>query len=98
MAPLPSSRPASWVPATALLGAATLAGVAVAWSLGARAWWAYLGLVLAALLGIGFVERLWLQRKAPRPPRGRGLKVIPGGKAGLDLENDDPEHRQRWLM
>jgi hypothetical protein len=99
MAPFPSQRPAPWLPAAALLASALLGGVSVAWLLGARSWWAYLGLVLAVVLAMGFVERLWQQRKAPRPPRGRGrLKVIPGGKAGYDLEKDDPEHRQRWLM
>jgi len=99
MAPLPSTRRAAWLPGAALLGVALLAGVAAAWLMGARAWWAYLGLVLAVLLALGAFERLREQRKTPRPPRGRGrLKVIPGGKADVDLEKDDPEHRQRWLM
>src|SRR5262245_12987558 len=99
MAPHSPSRTPPWLPAAGLLAAIMLAGVALAWLLGARAWWAYLGLVLAVLLAAGAVERLRDQRKAPRPPRARGrLKVIPGGKAGFDLEKDDPEHRQRWLM
>ncbi|HET8646857.1 MAG TPA: hypothetical protein VFO85_15285 [Vicinamibacteria bacterium] len=99
MAPVSSTRRPAWLPAAVLLGGATLAGLAVAWLLGARAWWAYLGVVLAIVLGMGYAERLWEQRKAPRPPRARGrLKIIPGGKAGYDLEKDDPEHRQRWLM
>ena len=99
MAPFPSPRRSPWLPGVVLLAAALLGGAGAAWLLGARAWWAYLGLVLAVVLGMGFLERIWEQRKAPRPPRGRGrLKVIPGGKAGFDLEKDDPEHRQRWLM
>jgi hypothetical protein len=99
MAPLPPPRRAPWLPAAALLAAATLAGIGLAWLLGADAWWAYLGVVLAMLLGLGAAERMWAQRKAPRAPRARGrLKVIPGGKSGFDLEKDDPEHRQRWLM
>ena len=99
MAPFPSPRRAPWLPAATLLAAATLGGSAVAWLLGARAWWAYLGMVLAVILILGAAERFLAQRAAPRPPRGRGkLKVIPGGKSGFDLEKDDPEHRQRWLM
>ena len=99
MARIPSSRTAPWLPAAVLLGVAALAGVAAGWTLGARTWWAYLGLVLAVILGMGYAERLLARRKAPRPPRARGrLKIIPGGKAGYDLEKDDPEHRQRWLM
>jgi hypothetical protein len=100
MAPHPSPRTIpSWLPAAALLAAVTLAGGTLGWLLGAHAWWAYLGLVLAVLLAVGALERFREQRHAPRPPRARGkLKVIPGGKAGFDLEKDDPEHRQRWLM
>jgi hypothetical protein len=99
MAPFPSPRRTPWLPAAVLLAAATLSGVAIAWLMGARAWWAYLGMVLAVILVIGAAERFLAQRARPRPPRGRGkLKIIPGGKAGFDLEKDDPEHRQRWLM
>lgn len=99
MAPLPPPRSATWLPAAVQLGVAALSGIAIAWALGAHAWWAYLGPVLAVLLGMGYAERWLARRKAPRPPRARGrLKVIPGGKAGYDLEKDDPEHQQRWLM
>ena len=98
MPPFPSPRRAPWVPAAVLLGAATLAGVGIARMLGAHVWWAYLGMVLAVILTLGAAERLLARRATPRPPRGRGkLKIIPGGKA-VDLEKDDPEHRQRWLM
>ena len=99
MVQFPSAPRAPWFPAAAQLGAAVLCGIAVGWALGARTWWAYLGLMLAALLGMGYAERLLARRKAPRPPRARGrLKIIPGGKAGYDLEKDEPEHTQRWLM
>jgi hypothetical protein len=99
MAPFPSPRPAPWMPAAGLLAAATLSGVAVAWLLGARVWWAYLGMVLAVILAVGAAERLLAQRAQPRPPRARGkLKVLPGGKSGFDLEKDDPENPPRWLM
>jgi hypothetical protein len=99
MAPFSSPRRAPWLPAATLLAAATLGGIIVARLLGAHDWWIYLGVVLGIILGLGAAERFLAQRAAPRPPRGRGkLKVIPGGKSGFDLEKDEPEHRQRWLM
>lgn len=98
MAPLPS-RSAAWIPVAVQLGAAVLTSLVLGWAIGARALWVYVGLMVAVILGIGYAERFWTRRKAPRPPRARGrLKIIPGGKAGYDLEKDDPEHRQRWLM
>jgi hypothetical protein len=99
MAPQSFSPRPSWLPGAAILAGCTAAAVAAGWALGARQWWMYMGLGLSALLGVGQLERLWLSRKAPRAPRSRGkLKVIPGGKSAIDLEKDDPAHRQRWLM
>jgi hypothetical protein len=99
MTRLPSPRQPSWVPGAALLAAAVVIGIGVPWALGLRVWWAYLGGFLALLLGMGQVERFLTRRGQPRPPRARGrLKVITGGKAGYDLERDDPETKQRWLM
>jgi hypothetical protein len=95
----PTPRSPSWQPGAALLAAALIVGIGTPWALGARVWWAYLGGFLAVLLCMGQVERLLTRRGQPRPPRGRGrLKVITGGKAGYDLEKDDPETKQRWLM
>jgi hypothetical protein len=99
MAPLPPPRRPSWLPAAVFLAGAILAGVAAAWLLGWRAWWAHLGVVLFVILGLGAAERFLAQRAAPRPPRSRGkLKVIPGGKSAFDIEKDDPENPPRWLM
>jgi hypothetical protein len=89
------------MPGFVMLAAAFALALAVGWVMGwpARDWWMYVGVMLAVVLGMGQGERLWARRNAPRPPRARGrLKVIPGGKAAYDLEEDDPSHRQRWLM
>lgn len=99
MPPLPSSPRPSWVPGVLILAGCVAVAAAGGWAMGARAWQMYMGLALGALLGYGLVERLWTARRVPRAPRSRGkLKVIPGGKSAIDLEKDDPAHRQRWLM
>ena len=99
MPPLPSSPRPSWVPGAVILAGCAAAALAAGWALHARSWWMYLGLALGALLFCGLVERLWSARRVPHVPRSRGkLKVIPGGKSAIDLEKDDPAHRQRWLM
>ena len=92
MAPLPPPRRPSWLPAATFLAAAILAGVAGAWLLGWRAWWAHLGVVLFVILGLGAAERFLAQRVAPRPPRARGkLKVLPGAGHACQME-------QPWLF
>lgn len=97
MAPLPTSRRPGWLPGAVLAGVAVLVAASVGWMMRAP-WWLYLGLVLAVLLAMGQAERLLARRAQPRAPRARGrLKIIPGGKK-VDLEEDDPSHRQRWLM
>jgi hypothetical protein len=82
-----------------LLAAAIGIGAAGGLALGVRSWPVYLGLTLAALLAMGWVEKLWGRRAAPRrPPAARGrLKVIRGGKS-YDLEKDDSTNNQRYLM
>jgi len=99
MAPLLTTRRSLWLPGVAVLGGAFGIAAVLGLALGARAWWLYLGLVLAILLGFGSLEGLWARRRVPSPPRTRGkLKVIRGGKNGLDLEKDDTTDKQRWLM
>jgi len=58
------------------------------------------GFTAVAVLAIGWVERMWVRRSAPAPPRIRGkLKVIQGGKATpYDLEKDHSTDSQRYLM
>src|SRR5574341_428548 len=95
-----TSRRAPWLQGAVLLAAAAIAVGLLGFFLGLRAWWTYLGLFLAALLGLGSLERLWARGRSPRPspPRGK-LKVIPGGKSGHDLTKDhDSTSKQRWLM
>jgi hypothetical protein len=99
MSPVPTRR--SWLPGGALLIAAVLVAVLSGLALGIRSWPWYVGFVAAAILAIGWAERLWTRRVAPAPPsRIRGkLKVIQGGKAApYDLEKDHSTDTQRYLM
>jgi hypothetical protein len=95
LGPSPSSQ---WLPGGLLLLAAAVAGTGLAFLVGARHWAFYLGAVLAALLALGFAEKLLARRAAGSSPRlRRRLKVIQGGKA-YDLSNDDSTDSQRYLM
>ena len=98
MSPVPNRR--SWLPGGALLLAAVFAACLAGYALGIRSWPWYVGFAAAAVLGIGWVERLWTKRTAPAPARIRGkLKVIQGGKAAAyDLAKDSSTDSQRYLM
>jgi hypothetical protein len=99
MNPIRPPRLAAWLPGAALLAAAIAIGAGGGFAFGVKSWPVYLGLTLAALLAMGWVEKLWGRRTAPRrPPAARGrLKVIRGGKS-YDLEKDDSTNNQRYLM
>jgi len=98
MSPVPNRR--SWVPGAVLLVASVLLAGLCGFALQVRSWPWYVGFVAAAILALGWVERLWTHRTAPAPPRSRGkLKVIQGGKATpYDLEKDHSTDSQRYLM
>jgi protein-S-isoprenylcysteine O-methyltransferase Ste14 len=98
MSPVPSRR--SWLPGGALLVAAVVVAVLCGVALHVRSWPWYVGFTAAAILALGWAERLWTRRTAPAPPRSRGkLKVIQGGKATpYDLEKDHSTDSQRYLM
>jgi len=89
-----------WLGGAATLAAAGALAAALGLLLGLRSWLVYLGLGLALLLFMGWIERYWrTRRRTPPPPRARGrLKVIRGGKSDYDLEKDDSTDTQRWLM
>jgi hypothetical protein len=75
--------------------AAGLAGLA----LGISSWAPYLGLAALVVLAMGWLERLWMARAVPVPPKNRSkLKVIRGGKADYDLAEDETTNNQRYLM
>jgi hypothetical protein len=99
MSPFRPPRLAAWLPGAALLAAAIGLGLAGGFALGSRSWPPYLGLTLGVLLVMGWAEKVWTRRTAPRkPPAVRGrLKVIRGGKS-YDLEKDDSTNSQRYLM
>ena len=99
MSPVPIRR--SWGPGAAFLAAAAVVAGVTGYALGVRSWAWYAGFAAAALLAMGWAERL-LQRKASPPaPRIRGrLKVIEGGKGRptFDLLKDRSTDSQRYLM
>jgi protein-S-isoprenylcysteine O-methyltransferase Ste14 len=98
MSPVPTRR--SWLPGGALLVAAVLVAGLSGFALGVRSWPWYVGFAAAAILAIGWAERVWTRRRAPAPARIRGkLKVIQGGKAApYDLAKDHSTDSQRYLM
>jgi O-antigen/teichoic acid export membrane protein len=99
MSPVPTRR--SWWPGGALLITAAVVAVVSGVALHIRSWAWYVGFGAAAILAIGWAERLWTKRRVPPPAsRIRGkLKVIQGGKAApYDLEKDHSTDTQRYLM
>ncbi len=99
MSPVPTRR--SWGPGAAFIVAALVVAGATGYALGVRSWAWYAGFTAAALLSMGWIERLLTRKAAPPVPRLRGkLKVIEGGKARTtyDLEKDKTTDSQRYLM
>ena len=95
----PVSAGKSWVPGAALLLAAAVAAGLAGLALGIRSWAPYLGLTALVVLAMGWIERAWMARATPAPPKNRGkLKVIRGGKSEYDLAEDDSTNNQRYLM
>jgi protein-S-isoprenylcysteine O-methyltransferase Ste14 len=88
------------LPGGAFLVAAVVVAGLCGVALHVRSWPWYVGFTAAAILALGWAERLWTRRAAPAPPRSRGkLKVIQGGKATpYDLEKDHSTDTQRYLM
>ena len=98
MSQAPAGR--SWMPGAALLAAAAVAAGLAGLALGIRTWPPYLGLAALVIIAMGWIERVWMSRQQPAPPRSRGrLKVIRGGgKAEYDLASDETTNNQRYLM
>jgi len=101
MSPLLTTRRALWWPGLAVFGAAVGIGALLGLWLGARSWPFEIGVIAAVLLCLRLGRRLRTRQAGmtATPPRPREkLTVIPGGKAGYDLEKDDSTDSQRWLM
>ena len=99
MRALAKLRQTPWVAGALLLVLAAGIAAPLGHALGLRSWPFYVGLVVAALLLMGWVERLWKRRPLPLPPRTQGkFKVLRGGK-GYDInKKDDSTDNPRWLM
>ncbi len=107
MGRLLTTRRSEWLPGVALLSAAVGITALVGWATGTRAFGILVGVVVAVLLLAGWLERLFIRRRAEREVdrllRNRSrLRVIEGGKRSempaADLEADDKDSRPRWLM
>jgi len=97
MSPAPAVR--SWVPGAVLLGAAAVAAGLAGLALGIRSLALYVGLAAFVVLAMGWLERMWMARATPAPPKNRNkLKVLRGGKTEYDLAEDDSTNNQRYLM
>jgi 4-hydroxybenzoate polyprenyltransferase len=95
---LTTLRRSTWLAGALLL--LLCAGIAapLGWIAGLRSWPFYVGLLAAALLLAGWVERLWMRRPVRRaPPLPSKFKVLPGGKAS-DLRQDESADNPKWLM
>lgn len=105
MARILTTRRSEWLPGVKTLGAAVGIAAVAGLGLGARSWTIYVGLLAAALLGMGWAERYRLRRTAESKGGDDEERskphLIPGdSKANreYDLENDDTTDSQRWLM
>jgi len=95
-----TTRRSQWMPGVAILGVAAGFSALVGGAMGAHSWPAFLGLVLVALMALGWLERVRLARpRSPQRPRPRGkMKVLQGGKSGYDLEGDQSTESQKYVM
>jgi hypothetical protein len=95
-----TTRRSEWLPGLAILCVAVCVAGLVGGSIGARSWATYVGLAVAVILVLGWIERrrATLAAPAPKPrPRTR-LRVIEGGKTGFDLEKDHSTDDQKYVM
>lgn len=91
-------RQSTWLSGALLLALAVGIAAPVGALLGFRSWPFYVGLVVGAVLVMGWLERLWARRPVDTRARARSkLKVLPGGR-GFELHEDEPSDKPRWLM
>ena len=94
-----TTRRSEWLPGVAILSVAVCVAGLVGGAVGARSWAVYVGLAVAVVLVMGWIERRRATVPAPAPRRHRTrLKVIQGGKSGYDLEKDHSTDDQKYMM
>jgi hypothetical protein len=102
-------RRSSWFAGLVLLLLAAAIAAPAVHALGWRRWPLHVGILAAALLVFGWIERRWNSRPLPRPYRVADrsrFRVVPGGKDkgnghARDLPGDAPKDdgdKPRWVM
>jgi hypothetical protein len=94
-----TTRRSEWLPGIAILSVAVCVAGLVGGAVGARSWSVYVGLAVAVVLVMGWIERHRATVPAPAPRRRRARpKVVQGAKPAYDLEKDHSTDDQKYVM
>jgi hypothetical protein len=94
-----TTRRSEWLPGIAILSVAVCVAGLVGGAVGARSWSVYVGLAVAVVLVMGWIERRRATVPAPAPRRRRPRhKVVEGAEAPYDLEKDRSTDDQKYVM
>jgi len=95
-----TTRRAEWQPGVAILCVAVCVAGLVGGSIGAHSWTTYVGLAVAVILVLAWIERrrATVPSPAPKPRHRTQLRMIEGGKTGYDLEKDHTTDDQKYVM
>ena len=91
-----TTRRSEWLPGVAILSVAVCVAGLVGGAVGARSWSVYVGLAVAVVLVMGWIERRRATVPAPAPRRRRArLRIVEAPKSVYDLEKDHSTDDQR---
>jgi hypothetical protein len=94
-----TTRRSEWLPGVAILSVAVCVAGLVGGAVGARSWSVYVGLAVAVVLVMGWIERRRATVPAPAPRRRRTrLRVVETAKSPYDLEKDHSTDDQKYVM
>jgi hypothetical protein len=94
-----TTRRSEWLPGIAILSVAVCVAGLVGGAVGARSWSVYVGLAVAVVLVMGWIERRRATVPAPAPRRRRPRhKIIEGAETAYDLEKDRSTDDQKYVM